>query len=420
MKLTLEEYSSWLDKEVKKLVQPADTKGRKLLREARRNLDEAQRFFEDLSRKGDRDMAAKRDPVSYRAARIIGHSARVAADTLVRIQLPSEISWESLKVARDSLSSASRALRESRNQAGRELAGLYILDMRSYGGFVDRISRASERLTQFLESEGSSLQKARTLEGLISSIQEVKREIFDREQEKEDLVHSSRLLTDELHRLELEHKELSNGSRVQEILEIESELRKESDEFRTVTLAHLQRPLRKLRDLSHRGEIPLGPDEKSALERYIVSPYRSFLSRQAGPHIDTILRSLQSALQSGKMGFKTRKATRVMTQLDQLQGNNRLREKQGRGRELLSRRWKILQDPSSREQYQARKDLLSRLEDAKRRREEILSRIRALEEKSTGLSKRLDELVEMAEARTAQYLGRQVHIERQQIPQPVA
>lgn len=412
MKLALEEYSSWLDKEAKKLVRPAVSKGGKLLDETRKNLDEARRFFEDLARKGDKDMATRRDPVSYRAARVIGHSAREAAENLVGIQLPTEVSWDSLKVARDSLSSANRALRESRNLASAELAGLYILDMRSYGGFVDRISRASERLTQFLEGEGSSLQKARTLDALVSNIQQTRKEIANQEEEMNALVNNSKLLADGIHRSELEREKLSNQTPLREILETERSLRKESIEFRTVTLAHLQRPLRKLRDLSKRGEVQLGPEERTALEKYIVSPYRSFLSRQEGPHIVTILRSLHLAMRSGKMGFKSRKAARVTAHLDQLLGSGRLSEMQVHGRELLSRRWKILQDPSCRHLYQARKELVSKLEETRRRREEILGRIDSLKEKTVGQSKRLEELVAIAEARTAEHLGRQVQISR--------
>lgn len=412
MKLALEEYSSWLDKEVKKLVRPAVSKGEKLLDEARKNVDEARRFFEDLSRKGDRDMVTKRDPVSYRAARVIGHSAKEAAANLVEIQLPREVSWDSLKVARDSLSSANRGLRESRNRASAELAGLYILDMRSFGGFVNRISRASERLTRFLEGEGGSLQKARTLEGLVSDIQQTRKEIANQEEERNALVNDSKLLADEIHRSESERERLSNQTPLREILETERSLRKESIEFRTVTLAHLQRPLRKLRDLSQRGEVQLAPEERTALEKYIVSPYRSFLSRQDGRHIVTILRSLHLAMHSGKMGFKSRKAARVTAHLDQLLVSGRLSEMQVHGRELLSRRWKILQDPGCRHLYQARKELLSKLEETRHKREEILGRIDSLEEKTVAQSKRLEELVAIAETRTAEHLGRQVQILR--------
>ena len=410
MELALEEYSSWLDKEVKKSLRPAVGKGGKLLAETRRNLDEARRFFEELSKKAERDMAAKRDPVSYRAARVIGHSAKEAAETLGRIQLPGDVNWDSLKVARDSLSSANRALRESRSQAGKELPGLYILDMRSYGGIVDRVSRDSERLTHFLEGEGSGLQKARALEGLVSVIQQTRKEMADHEEEKNTLATNSRVLADEVHRLESERKTLSNRTPLQEILEIESLLRKESIEFRTATLAHLQRPLRKLRDLSQRGEVQLTMEERSALEKYIVSPYRCFLSRQAGPYIISILGNLRLAMQSGKMEFKSRKATRVTAHLNQLLGSGRLSKMQAHGRELLARRWKILHSPGSRQLYDARKELLRKLDETRHTREEILGRIDTLEEKRAGHSKRLEELISMAEARTAEHLGRQVRI----------
>ncbi len=412
MKLSLEEYSSWLDTEIDKLVRPATSKGRKLLDESRGSIQEAERFFGDLSKKGDREMTTKKDPVSYRAARVIGHSAREAYETFSKIQLPEEVTWDSLKAARDTLSLSARSLRDSRNRTSGQLAGLYILDMRSYGGFVDRISRMSEKLAQFLEAEGVSLQKARILEGILTSVQDARNELSEREHDRDNLAKTSQQLAEEIHKLEAERDEVSNRSPLREVLEAEKRLRGESKEFRSVNLAHLQRPLRKLRDLSQRGEAPLGVDVRAALEKYIGSPYRSFLSRESGPHLAAILHDLGSALQSGKMGFKPRKAARVKAQLDQLLGGNTLSEKQQRGRELLSRRWTLLKDPSCKELYVARKSLLQRLEEARVRREETLTRIRSIEEMLTVLSKRLDELLEMTEARTAEYIGSRVDIER--------
>ncbi len=412
MKLSLEEYSSWLDTEVDKLVRPATSKGRKLLDEARGSIQEAERFFGDLSKKGDREMTTKKDPVSYRAARVIGHSAREAYDSLSKIQLPGEVTWDSLKAARDTLSLTSRSLRDSRNRTSGQLAGLYILDMRSYGGFVDRISRMSEKLAQFLETEGVSLQKARTLESILTSVQDARRELSEREHDRSNLAKTSRQLTQEIHKLESERDEVSNRSPLREVLEAEKRLRAESKEFRTVNLAHLQRPLRKLRDLSQRGEVPLGVDEGAALEKYIGSPYRSFLSRESGRHLAAILQNMRSALQSGKMGFKPRKAARVKAQLDQLLGGNTLSEKQQRGRALLSRRWTFLKEPSCNKLYLARKGLIRRLEEARLQREETLTRIRSMEEVLMVLSKRLDELLGMTEARTAEYIGSRVDIER--------
>jgi hypothetical protein len=232
----------------------------------------------------------------------------------------------------------------------------------------------------------------------------------DHEEEKNILVNNSRVLADEIHMLESERETLSNQMPLREILEIEKLLRKESIEFRTATLAHLQRPLRKLRDLSQRGEVPLMMEERSALEKYIVSPYRGFLSRQAGPHIVSILGNLRLAMNSGKMEFKSRKATRVTAHLDQLLASDRLSKMQAHGRELLARRWKILHSPGSRQLYDVRKELLRKLDETRHTREEILARIETLEVRMAGHSKRLEDLIAMAEARTAEHLGRQVRI----------
>lgn len=415
LKLALEEYPTWVSKELEKLLRPAVSKGRKLIDEAGRTLDESRRFFDDLYRKADKDMATKRDPVSYRAARVIGHSAREASESIARLQLPSDVTLDSMKSVRDSLSIVSRSLRDSRNRTAGELVGLYILDMRSFGGVIDRMSRAAGKLSEFLEGEGSSLQKARTLNGIVTTIQDIRKEIVEREEETNNLSHDQQLIANEIRKLESELERLSSEGPLHEVLKIERELRKESREFRTETLAHLQRPLRKLRDLSQRGEIPLGQDEREALNNYVTSPYRSFLSKETGRYVGSLLQSLQSALRSGKMEFKPRKAARVMAQLDQLVGTERLSERQRRGRELLSKRWKLLQDSTCKSHYQARKNMMKTLEEARKHHEDVIHRIRSIEEKPAALNKRLAELLTMAEARTGEYVGRQVQIERLQL-----
>src|SRR5437899_12135555 len=108
----------------------------------------------------------------------------------------------------------------------------------------------------------------------------------------------------------MEMEKITSNDSLKQVLEIEKELRKESWEVRTDTLTHLRRPLRKLRDLSQRGEIALRAEEREALGEYIQSPYRSFLSRNSGPYLSLILTTLKSGRSASHMGFSARKTTR--------------------------------------------------------------------------------------------------------------
>ncbi len=412
MKLTLEEYPNWLSQELDKLVKPTTAKGRKLLDESNRALDEARGFFEDLSRKGDKDMAGKRDPVSYRAARLVGHSAREASQNLTKIQAPQEITWDNLKSFKDSLSAITRSLRDIRTRTAAQLSGFYILDMRSFSGVNDRIAKQRERLSQFLEGEGSTLQKARTLTSALSDAQVVRREITEREAEASYLSHQREALSSTATGLSTGLDKLDNNSLVKELLIVEKSLRNESRHFRTENLAHLKRPLRRLRDLSQRGEVPLGLEVKEALGLYIQSPYRSFISTKAGPYLTSILENLRMALGSGKLGFKPRKAARVLAQLDQLNSTDELALRQVEGRRLLSRRRKLLEDPDCKSMYEARKQMMEQLENVRSETREIQEKERSLDEKSKVLNKRMQELLALLEAKTKQYTGHAVQVER--------
>ena len=185
MRLRIEEYGPWISKELDNQLRSTRTKATKLVDEAKRAVSEAGSFYEDLAKKGDRDMASKKDAASYRAARLIAHGAHEAAARAKEIVIPSETSWESLKIVKDGLSVASRTIRDLRDSTARELSGFYILDMRSFGGALDRISKNGERLASFLEGGGSKLQRARTMTGIVESMRAAREELGEKTQEQE-------------------------------------------------------------------------------------------------------------------------------------------------------------------------------------------------------------------------------------------
>jgi len=412
LKISLDEFPSWLSRELERLTKPATGRGRKLVDEATRALEEGKSFFQDFSRKGERDVGTKRDPVSYRAARVLAHSGKQGFVTVSSVQVTGEVNWESLRAFKDSLSSSSRSLKELRNRAAGEMSGLYILDMRSFSGVSDRIRKNGEKLAGFLEGEGSALQKARTLTGVSVAIQAAVEELRTAEGEVASaLVDQKRLTAGAQELAERLDREAGQSGRG-EVLEIERELRKESREFRSDTLAHLQRPLRRLRDLSQRGEVPLGVEEREALGLYIELPYRTYLARATGLYLKPILGSLRKAMDSGKLGFKPRKAGRVLAQLDELVSTDSLETRQTRGRELLARRSKLLRNPECNALYASRRETLRNLEMEKKSSEEAAERARILREKARLAEQRVEELLKQAEAKAREYLGREVEIER--------
>src|SRR5437660_10541339 len=99
-------------------------------------------------------MATKKDAASYRAARVIAHGAHEAAARVRDIVIPSETSWESLKIVKDGLSVASGSVRDLRDSTARELSGFDILDMRSFGVTLDRIEKCGYRRAAFLQGDG--------------------------------------------------------------------------------------------------------------------------------------------------------------------------------------------------------------------------------------------------------------------------
>ena len=411
MRIRFEEYPKWLSTELDKLVKPTTVKGRRLVDESIRALDEGREFFDRLSRKSDKDMAGKKDPVSYKAARLVGHSGREAQQMFAKAQPPNEVTWESLKAFKDQLSSLSKTLRETRAKTVAQLSGFYLLDMRSFGGVNDRILKQSERITHFLEGEGSTLQKARTLTSSLTEAEAVSHEISEQVREGSDLARQRESMKTASATLASNLDKIDNDPLVKELLSTEKTLRNESRQFKTEQLAHLKRPLRRLGELSERGEVPLGPDARDALRQIIVTPYRSFLSERTGSYFVSIMESLRVATASGKMGLKPRKAARVFAQLDQLTSNETLRL-QTDGRRLLSRRKQLFQNPNCRLLYESRKEIIDQMGREKKAIEDVMEKERALDARSKLLRSRLDEILELLGSKTHQYTGQEVQLEK--------
>ncbi len=379
--------------------------------DAARSLNDARGFYDGLARKGERDMASKKDAASYRAARVINHAGQEAVAQLKEIQIPDEASWESLKLLKDGFSSASRTIRTLRDSTSRELSGFYLLDQRSFGGSLDRISKTAERLSAFLEGEGSYLQRARTMNGIVDSIAVTRRELREKLDETEVLARELGGVQASLKDLTGKVEEVGSKGDLREVLEIEKELRKESRSFRSETLAHLQRPLRRLGDLSQRGDFAMGSDEREALAKFAVSPYKSFLSRSTGEYVSKILENMKKAIDSGKMEFKPKKTGRVSAQLNQLIGTGVLAEKQAKGRRLLARRRELLHKKEVKENYEWRKGLLLKIEETRKQELEVQERMRSVASMTDALNKRLAELLRLAESKAREYVGQDVQLE---------
>ena len=177
------------------------------------------------------------------------------------------------------------------------------------------------------------------------------------------------------------------------------------------TLAHLQRPLRRLADLSQRGEYPLGSDEREALSAFVKSPYKSFLSKSTGEYLARILESMKKAIDSGKMEFKPKKTGRVSVQLNQLIGTTHLAEKQEKGRRLLARRRELLRIAECKDMYDRRKGLLSKIEETRREELELQEKMKSAASMTDAVNKRLVELLKQAEMKTREYVGKEVELE---------
>src|SRR5207245_3701074 len=156
-------------------------------------------------------------------------------------------------------------------------------------GIVKRIAKVVEKTLQLLEGDGEYLQRAKTLTGIVDTIHQNGVQLDEKKKESVELERTRENLSSAVKELSNEMEKITSNDSLKQVLEIEKELRKESREFRTDNQTHLRRPIRKLRELSQRGEIALRSEEREALGEYIQSRYKSFRSLNSEPYLTPIL-----------------------------------------------------------------------------------------------------------------------------------
>ncbi len=109
--------------------------------------------------------------------------------------------------------------------------------------------------------------------------------------------------------------------------------------------------------------------------------------------------------------MKPRKASRVLSQLDQLTSGIELDLRQSEGRRLLSRRRSLLGDVDCKSPYESRKQIIERLDRAKTETRDCEERIRTSRSKSATLNVRLQDLLSLLQSKTRQFTGIEVQVE---------
>ena len=78
----------------------------------------------------------------------------------------------------------------------------------------------------------------------------------------------------------------------------------------------------------------------------------------------------------------------------------------------MARRRELLHNPQVKEMYQWRKGLLLKIEEARRQEQDVEERMRSVASMAETVSKRLQDLLKLAETKTREYVGREVELER--------
>jgi len=412
MSISLNQLEVWLHKELEDYLRATDKERSSFQKTLDLVVRDLRETCNDILKKSEKDMIErKREPAFHRAARAASRMSREISETISATDVKADSSYQGLKIfyedAEKLLASASR----TRDQWTPQIRPYYILDMISLNGSIDRLKRLTNTLREFQSKKAPTLKAVEEIHAKIAQIEGLQREDETSNRMITDLKNRLTEIEDALIEKQNAHQKIMEDRRIRRLLETERRLIDLRAELTASGLSHLGRPLRKFLSTIERGELFLSPEYKQPIVGYLNAPLRTFLKEEEGyPVLKMILLNVQKAIQDKKLGIDERKARKVLAQIEAIVNKNSLDRIRDEGRSLIAQRKEELANENVLEMYRERVSLRKELDELKRRKGEILNRMKGIEEEAMGRERQIREHAILIEKRIKEVTGKEITI----------
>ncbi len=390
LKKGLNDLGEWVEKETVSIVEPLRAEARKLLEDTEGKLADLLEASEKLLEDAEKELA-KGSRKTYRRAKFLQKISGNFANLIDGINIPDEISGESLHQASKEIEKILETISQERMKYFRAIAPYFIISRRRFDVALKRAVDTSRNLQTFTSEEYA---KAESAEGVASRIEELRQslmELNEAEKAKETRELRRELLEKKIAENQQNMRAIQSKDAVVEFAQINARI-KELDENVKHDLRHLQKPFLKFQTLVNSPGYSLSPEATQKLDEYLRNPFKALATEKEGyPLLRNILQKIEDAMEKGKLKLKKTRLRKAKDQIDNILNKTALLSLHQNCREAFNKKSQLATSGAIGEIRNKRETLQKNLKDLQRKKRLLETREAALEKENQQVRARVEE-----------------------------
>ncbi len=409
LKIKLNDLENWLEPEASSIVEPLRAEAKKLLEDTQGKLGDLLESSEKLLDDAEKEIA-KGSRKTYRRAKILQKITNNFANLIDELNIPDEISGESLNKVSEDIEKTLRTITQERQKWFRVIAPYFIISRRRFDVTLKRANDSYQKFRTFLSEEYT---RAESAESVPPKIENLRQSLIDLGKVKK--VKETRMRRKE----NLEKKIAENQQKVQaiqdkdEVVEL-SQLNERINELEETVkreLRHLQKPFLKFQTLASNPGYNLSPETTEKLNEYLTDPFTALATEKEGyPQLRKILQKIEDTMNKGKLKLKKSRLRKAEDQINNILNKTALLSLHQNCREAYSKKHQLATSGVISESRNERANLQNKLKDLQRKKRLLETRGVALEKKILEIRRRVGKQKEDLEEIVSEISNKNVQI----------
>jgi len=389
--IALADLKEWLQKETAPLIKPLKDKGKRLLNEVEKRLDDVRENGDRVFVKSDKEVQ-KGSSKTYRCAKAANKMSKNISDIINQVDVPDDISYENFRLLIGDLEKAFAAIEHERRVWYRRISPYFILDRRRLDIAIKRAEDSIQELRSFLFQKYVKIKTAENTLAMIDKLSQLLEKAENVQKQKTQAETRTKLLEEKIREKEQKIGSIQDKAELSELSKLEQRIRDLKVRVK-YNLRHLQKPFYKMQSLARRGQVALPPDEARKLEQYRKNPFGALSSEDGGyPILKRLVQRLDDAIRQEKLKLKTARLRKAGEQIDSILEKDSLATLHQHCLEAISERKQLSTSEAVAATQSELEQLQSTLQKLQKQKESIESRIRFLKEQHQRISKKIDTL----------------------------
>jgi len=341
IELRLDDLKTWLERETTSITQPLKSEGKKLTDNLKSRLEDFESVCESFLENSEKEML-KSSPKTYRRAKAAYKLVEKTLETMDKISVPEEISFESVQKLCEDLDKAFATVGQERWKWFRLIEPYFIFDRRKFDITLKRAMDAHGEMRNFLTNKYVKVKDAEATFFYVDKLKQTLDESKELSKSKEEMKLKSASLEKQIDETQQKISSLQNKGEASELAQVNQRIEELVGKVKH-NLRHLQKPLIKLRSLAQGGQVVIPLEEAKKLDEYLSKPFAAFATENDGyPLLKNILRKLDEVSSQGKLKLKTSRLKKAQEQIDAALHKDNLVSLQQSCKEAFSRRQRLL------------------------------------------------------------------------------